>query len=137
LKPSSWPESVATYVVPVSYVYSDGALLGHSIAGLKLDMLRKNPQVCVEVDQVDDLANWRSVVAGGWFEELDGDEAESAVNVLMARFVPFHAERDQHAGAAPGIHDAGTGAGRTFILRVPDSAHRKDRALRANAVRLM
>jgi len=75
--------------VPVSYVYSDGALLGHSIAGLKLDMLRKNPQVCVEVDQVDDLANWRSVVAWGWFEELDGDEAESAVNVLMARFVPF------------------------------------------------
>ena len=78
-----------TYVVPVSYVYSDGALIGCSTAGLKLDMLRKNPQVCIEVDQVDDLANWRSVIAWGWFEELDGDEAENALNVLMARLMPF------------------------------------------------
>ena len=78
-----------TYVVPVSYVYSDGALLGHCTTGLKLDMLRKNPQVCIEVDQVDDLTNWRSVIAWGWFEELDGDEAENALNLLMARLMPF------------------------------------------------
>ena len=80
-----------TYVVPVTYAYSDGALVGHSLAGLKLDMLRKNPKVCVEVDQVDDLANWRSVIAWGQFEELKGEEAERALNLLMARFVPFTA----------------------------------------------
>ena len=78
-----------TYVVPVSYVYFDDALIGHCATGLKLDMLRKNPQVCIEVDQIDDLTNWRSVIAWGWFEELDGEEAESALDLLMARFVPF------------------------------------------------
>jgi len=80
-----------TYVVPISYVYADGALIGCTTAGLKLDMLRRNPQVCIEVDQVDDLANWRSVIAWGWFEELDGDEAEAALDLLMARLVPFTA----------------------------------------------
>jgi uncharacterized protein len=80
-----------TYVVPVTYAYSDGALVGHSLAGLKLDMLRQNPKVCIEIDRVDDLANWRSVVAWGQFEELKGEEAERALNLLMARFVPLMA----------------------------------------------
>ena len=78
-----------TYVVPVAYVSSDGAFVGHSATGLKLDMLRKNPKVCVEVDHVADLADWRSIVAWGRFEELEGEEAENALNRLMARFVPF------------------------------------------------
>ena len=80
-----------TYVVPVTYAYSDGALVGHSLAGLKLEMLRKNPKVCVEVDHVDDLANWRSVIAWGEFEELVGTEAERALDLLMSRFVPLTA----------------------------------------------
>lgn len=76
-----------TYVVPITYAYADGALLLHSLEGLKLEMLRKNPKVCVEIDHVDDLANWRSVIAWGEFEELKGEEAEHAMEVLRSRFV--------------------------------------------------
>jgi uncharacterized protein len=50
-------------------VYYDCALISHSATGLKLDMLRKKPQVGIEVDQVDDLSNWRSVLAWGCFDE--------------------------------------------------------------------
>jgi Pyridoxamine 5'-phosphate oxidase len=48
-----------TYVVPLTYVYEDGAVFGRSANGLKLRMMRENPNVCFEVDRVEDLANWR------------------------------------------------------------------------------
>ena len=109
-----------TYVVPIAYVYSDGAIVGHSAAGLKLDMLRKNPQVCVEVDHVDDLANWRSVVAWGCFEELKGDEAESALNHLMARFVPFTASETSMPAERllPSTHARGIAGHSSSVYRI-------------------
>jgi uncharacterized protein len=56
--------------------------------GLKLDMLGKNPRVCIEIDQVDDLANWRSIVAPARIEELEEDkEAERALELGMARLM--------------------------------------------------
>ena len=80
-------DGTRTYVVPITYTYVDGALLGHSIQGLKLEMLRKNPEVCVEVEHVDNLANWRSVIAWGTFEELEGEELRHALELMQARFV--------------------------------------------------
>lgn len=76
-----------TYVVPITYAYADGALVGHSLEGLKLEMLRKNPDVCVEVDHVRNLANWSSVIAWGTFEELEGEEARHALELMQARFL--------------------------------------------------
>lgn len=49
-----------TYVVPINYAYDGRAVYAHSNDGLKLRLLRANPNVCVEVDQVSDLFNWRS-----------------------------------------------------------------------------
>ena len=68
-----------TYIVPVTYAYDGAAIFGYSPEGLKLTMMRENPKVCVEVDHVDDPANWRSVIAHGIFEELSGAAAEEAV----------------------------------------------------------
>ena len=74
-----------TYVVPVAYAYDGRALYGQSGEGLKLRMLRANPEVCVEIEQVESLCNWRSVIAWGWFEELEGAEAAQALRVLAER----------------------------------------------------
>jgi nitroimidazol reductase NimA-like FMN-containing flavoprotein (pyridoxamine 5'-phosphate oxidase superfamily) len=71
----------------IAFRTADGALIGHSAEGMKLKMLRKGAQVCIEIDHVDDVANWRSVIGWGWFKELDGDEAERALDLLMACFV--------------------------------------------------
>ena len=78
-----------TYVVPVTYAYDGNALLVQSEAGLKLRMMQKNPLVCVEVDHVDNLANWRSVIAWGQFEELFGRDASAALTRLRQRLQPF------------------------------------------------
>jgi len=42
------------YVVPLCYAYENGSFYLHSAReGEKIDILRKNPQVCVEVDITD------------------------------------------------------------------------------------
>lgn len=77
-----------TYVVPVSYAYDGDALL-QSADGLKIRMMQQNPSVCVEVDHIDNLANWRSVIAWGRFEELFGSDATRALARLRERLQPF------------------------------------------------
>lgn len=78
-----------TYVVPITYLYQDGAIIGHSVDGMKIDMMRKNPFVCVEVDHMDNLANWRSVIAWGHYEELTGSAVVAALEQLATRLAPL------------------------------------------------
>jgi nitroimidazol reductase NimA-like FMN-containing flavoprotein (pyridoxamine 5'-phosphate oxidase superfamily) len=78
-----------TYVVPVTYVFDGEAIYSHSAGGLKIRMMRANPQVCFEVDLKENLANWRSVVAWGVYEELEGKDAFDALQLLVARLMPI------------------------------------------------
>jgi hypothetical protein len=68
-----------TYVVPVTYAYDGEALLVQFADGLKVRMMLQNPLVCVEIDHIDNLANGRSVIAWGRFEELFGTDAAAAL----------------------------------------------------------
>jgi len=74
-----------TYVVPITYGYQRSYVYCHSPEGLKLRMMRKNPVVCFEVDRVEDVGNWRSVIATGRFEELSGRDVIAAMDVLISR----------------------------------------------------
>jgi nitroimidazol reductase NimA-like FMN-containing flavoprotein (pyridoxamine 5'-phosphate oxidase superfamily) len=71
------------YVVPITFAYDNGCIYGHTKDGLKIRMMRKNPNVCFETDWVEDLSNWRSVIAYGTYEELDKDEANKGLDILM------------------------------------------------------
>lgn len=63
-----------TYVVPVSYHYDNNILLCHSRDGLKIEMMRRNPEVCFEVDEIKDYNHWRCIIAWGVYEELTEEE---------------------------------------------------------------
>lgn len=78
-----------TYVVPITYVFDGEMVYAHSAEGLKIRMMRANPHVCFQVDQRENLANWRSVVAWGVYEELQGEEAFDALQILVARLMPL------------------------------------------------
>lgn len=78
-----------TYIVPIAFAFTDGTIVAHSTDGLKLQMMRENPEVCFEVDQIDDLSHWRSVVLWGRFEELQGSDADRARAELAAKLLPF------------------------------------------------
>jgi nitroimidazol reductase NimA-like FMN-containing flavoprotein (pyridoxamine 5'-phosphate oxidase superfamily) len=75
-----WP-----YVVPINYAYEGGSIYANSSEGMKLHAMRENPLVCFEVEQIRGLANWRTVIAKGRFEELLHDERERAIDVLSMR----------------------------------------------------
>ncbi len=69
------------YVVPFSFQFDPAGdcVYSFSAVGQKIDWMRENPMVCVEVDEVIDQFNWTSVVAFGRYEEMrDSPEDESA-----------------------------------------------------------
>jgi nitroimidazol reductase NimA-like FMN-containing flavoprotein (pyridoxamine 5'-phosphate oxidase superfamily) len=77
------------YVVPVTYVYDGTYVWGHAMDGTKLAAMRAHPQVCVEVEHVDDLSNWRSVIAWGTFEECHDADWDAGLALLVERIMPL------------------------------------------------
>ncbi|MFX0558618.1 pyridoxamine 5'-phosphate oxidase family protein [Maribacter sp. CXY002] len=79
-----------TYVVPITYAYDGKYIYGHSTEGMKIDMMRKNPKICLEVDIRENMSNWRSVIAWGNFEELATPyEREAGMEIIMDRITPI------------------------------------------------
>jgi nitroimidazol reductase NimA-like FMN-containing flavoprotein (pyridoxamine 5'-phosphate oxidase superfamily) len=71
------------YVVPITYAYDGECVYGYSGLGRKIEVMREQPLVCFEVDEVDGDASWRSVIAEGRYEELtDGEERRHALDRL-------------------------------------------------------
>jgi len=71
--------------VPVTYVYDGRSILSHTGEGLKVEMMRENPIVCFEVEDLRYLPSWSSVITYGRYEELQGDAAAAALDQLIAR----------------------------------------------------
>ena len=75
------------YVVPVNYVYDDGAIIVHSLPGKKIEAMRADPRVCVQVDRITDHLGWASVIAYGRYQEItDAQARERALARLFAAF---------------------------------------------------
>lgn len=111
-----------TYIVPITYVYDGNAVYAHSAAGLKIRMMRDTPDVCFEVDEIDDLSNWRSVIAWGHYEELVGDLATAAMNLLRSRLAPIASS--ETAGPAGHPADATDAPGIAFRIRLTERTGR-------------
>jgi uncharacterized protein len=60
------------YVVPVSFAYDreSNCLYGFSAIGRKIEWMRGNPRVCIEVEDIEDRFHWTTVVIVGRYEEL-------------------------------------------------------------------
>ena len=109
-----------TYVVPVTYAYDGEGLLVQSVDGLKVRMMLQNPSVCVEIDHIDNLANWRSVIAWGRFEKLFDTEAAEAFARLRARLQPLIVSETTPASEmlAEGESRVRSGNGHASIYRI-------------------
>ena len=78
------------FIIPVTYVFDDKAIYVQSREGLKIDLMRKNSNICFQVDDIDNMANWRSVLLWGKYEELKTKkEQESAQKTLRERLQPI------------------------------------------------
>lgn len=90
-----------TYVVPISYTFDGNSIYAHTHEGMKVEMMRKNPSVCFEVDDTHDNANWKSVIAWGTFEELtEPGQREKALQLLLNRTLPMNSSATTHIGVS-------------------------------------
>ncbi len=75
-----------SYIVPISYAYDGECVYARTYEGLKINLMRKNPNVCFQTDTMENMANWKSVIAWGEFKELTEDsERNEGIQKLRAR----------------------------------------------------
>jgi len=48
-------ENNQPYIVPVTYMYDGQNIYDQTNEGMKLNILRKNPNICFEVDRMTDM----------------------------------------------------------------------------------
>ena len=58
------------YIVPIHIAFDGVALYGYSTVGQKIEWMRQNPLVCVEMDEIIGDTHWETVVALGEYDEL-------------------------------------------------------------------
>jgi nitroimidazol reductase NimA-like FMN-containing flavoprotein (pyridoxamine 5'-phosphate oxidase superfamily) len=67
---------------------------------MKIKMMRKNPKVCVQVDERQDMSNWRSVIGWGKFSEITNEEErKKALQLLVNRQLPILSSSTTHLGS--------------------------------------
>lgn len=64
------------YVVPVYFAYDGEHLYTLATLGQKIEWMRANPFVCVEVDEVKSHDQWMSIIIFGRYEEIPDDPEE-------------------------------------------------------------
>lgn len=85
-----------TYVVPIIYAREGESVYVATVEGLKVRMMRANPDVCFEVDEYPGTGGWRSVIADARYVELDEEGSGHALALLARRF-----GREPGAGRRP------------------------------------
>jgi len=58
------------YVVPINFAFDGTYLYGFTTVGQKIEWMRSNPLVCLEIDEIIDENQWISIIVFGRYEEL-------------------------------------------------------------------
>ena len=94
------------YVVPIHYAFADNYLYSFSMPGQKVDWMRTNPSVCVQVDAFSGPRDWQSVVMWGLYEELP-ESRNSGLDREHAWFLlQQHANWWEPGALKPTLHPA-------------------------------
>jgi len=67
------------YAIPVNFAFDGNYIYGFTTLGQKVEWMRANPLVCLEVDEIVSENQWMSIIVFGRYEELpDKPEYENA-----------------------------------------------------------
>jgi uncharacterized protein len=67
------------YIVPIllHFDLAEKSLYSFSTIGQKIEWMRANPKVCVEVDEISDQFHWTTIIVFGRYEEIGNSKDES------------------------------------------------------------
>lgn len=73
------------YLVPIHYAYRSPDIYIYTTEGKKSEMIARNANVCLQLEDVKDNKNWESVIVTGKAERLNDEEKrEAALNAIVA-----------------------------------------------------
>jgi uncharacterized protein len=76
------------YVVPTNYIFDGKQIIAHAVTGRKIRVMRDNPLVCLEVDEVKSFTDWKSVVVFGRYEEITEEKEQlQAMKLFVDRML--------------------------------------------------
>lgn len=65
------------YTIPITFYYDQkDSILAYTGEGHKINAMRENPNVSIQVGDIENVQNWQSVLVHGVFEEVEGSEAK-------------------------------------------------------------
>lgn len=70
-------------ILPFNFAFDDGYIYSHSLPGSKLDAMKKNPEVCLQTESVENMIKWKSVLAWGRFEDCPEEDANRIMRDLI------------------------------------------------------
>ncbi|HEY0380388.1 MAG TPA: pyridoxamine 5'-phosphate oxidase family protein [Pyrinomonadaceae bacterium] len=76
------------YVVPMNYAYDGEALYVFTTEGMKTSFMEANPEVCLQVEEVESPRRWQSVMVTGRAERLTSQEEKESAMQLITRTNP-------------------------------------------------
>lgn len=113
-----------TYVIPICYAYDGTCIYGRTYEGMKINIVRKNPTVCFQVENIKNMIQWQSVIGWGEFEELtDGDKRDQAIRILKER-ITMAVESDELKGSPYWPFAAPGSRGIVFCIRLTEKTGR-------------
>ena len=77
------------YIVPIHYAYDKPDIYIYTADGLKTEIIRANPHVCLQVEEIVDNDDWRSVIVNGDAEEITDRKVREEVVKLIRSTNPF------------------------------------------------
>ena len=83
------------YVVPINFSFDGTYIYGFTTLGQKIEWMRANPLMCLEVDEVVGQNQWMSIIVFGRYEELPD-------HAFLRESAPCFAEPAQACAASGG-----------------------------------
>ena len=72
------------YVVPIHYAFDGRELFIYTTEGKKVEIIRVNPEICLQAEDVEDNENWKSVLVSGTAEQLTNeDDRQKALDLIL------------------------------------------------------
>ncbi|WP_142785894.1 pyridoxamine 5'-phosphate oxidase family protein [Changchengzhania lutea] len=67
------------YVIPITYYFDreNNAIICYSGDGHKINAMRKNNTVSMQVEEIETVTNWKSILIHGQFEQRFGSDAKA------------------------------------------------------------
>ncbi len=80
------------YIVPIHFDFDGTFFYGYSTLGMKIEWMRQNPLVCLEIDELSNRTQWASIVVFGHYEELPDIPEYAGPRMVAERLFQRHAQ---------------------------------------------